>query len=199
VRFSVMRRPCSVLRMGKLISVNVGRGVVAPWGKVRGKPARTAIDKRVVEGPVAVRALGLDGDEQCDTAHHGGVTQAVYAYAREDLDWWEQRLDRELRPGMFGENLTVTGIDVNGARPGERWRIGSVVLEVTKPRSPCGNFRGWMGIPGWLKQFREAERPGAYLRVITEGSISVGDEVEVEHRPGEGPTIAEMFRAYYEG
>src|ERR1700761_5927932 len=158
----------------QLLSVNIGVPRTNPWKKLRA----TGIDKRPVDGPVAVTApgpkgdgaVGLAGDRAYDVKHHGGTDQAVYAYAREDLDDWERRLARELPNGSFGENLTTNGLDVNGALVGERWRIGEdVVLEVSGPRIPCSTFQGWLDRPGWMKEFTRAERPGAYLRVVHPG------------------------------
>ena len=128
--------------------------------------------------------------------HHGGDDQAVYAYAREDLDVWQAELGVPLRNGVFGENLTTEGLDVNDALVGERWRIGDeVLLEVCCPRIPCGTFQGWLGAAGWIKRFTEAAMPGAYLRVIAPGRIRAGDPVVIEHRPDHDVTVAVTFRA----
>jgi MOSC domain-containing protein YiiM len=184
--------------MGQIVSVNVGQAVDAAW--VDKAVKRTAIDKRPVTSRVAVGRLGLAGDAQGDEANHGGPEQAVYTYAREDLDWWAARLgDGELRNGIFGENLTLRGIDVNGALLGECWRVGGALLQVTGPRVPCGVFRDWMGRPGWVKQFTRAERIGAYVRVLEEGDVAAGDPIVVEHRPERdgGVTVTESFRAFH--
>lgn len=131
-----------------------------------------------------------------DLRHHGGDHQAVYAFAREDLTAWEKELGRELSNGVFGENLTTSGLDVNGASIGERWRIGaSLVLEVTSPRIPCRTFAGWLAEKGWVKRFTQAARPGAYLRVIEPGEIKAGDDIEVVSRPEHGVTVELFFRA----
>ncbi|MDH6135382.1 MOSC domain-containing protein YiiM [Kitasatospora sp. MAA4] len=184
----------------KLLSVNVGRPRPNPWKGA----AETGIDKRPVDGPVAVSepgprgtgAVGLAGDRVYDLRNHGGSDQAVYAYAREDLDRWEPELGRRLASGSFGENLTTLGVDVNGALIGERWRIGTtVVLEVSCPRIPCGTFQGWLERAGWIKRFTQAALPGAYLRVIEPGDIRAGDPVEIVHRPDHDVTVALSFRA----
>lgn len=184
----------------KLLSVNVGKPRPNPW---KGLSA-TGIDKRPVDGPVTVTApgpkgtgaVGLDGDRAYDVKHHGGPDQAVYAYAREDLDGWETELSRPLANGTFGENLTTLGLDVNAALIGERWHIGpDVVLEVSCPRIPCATFQGWLERDGWIKRFTEAALPGAYLRVITPGAIRPGDPIETTHRPAHDITIALAFRA----
>jgi MOSC domain-containing protein YiiM len=178
----------------RVISVNTGRVADAEWA---GKQQRTAIDKRPAAGPVRVGWLGLDGDEQADKEHHGGPEQAVYAYARQDLDWWVERLGREVRDGAFGENITVAGLDITGALIGERWKLGSAVVQVTSCRIPCVVFQGWMDEEHWVKRFSRAGRPGAYLRVIEEGMVARGDPVEVIDRPAERVTVAEAMLAYY--
>ncbi|MEU8890175.1 MOSC domain-containing protein [Streptomyces sp. NPDC048442] len=183
-----------------LLSVNIGRPRPNPWKRL----GATGIDKRPVEGPVAVSApgpkgtgeVGLAGDRVYDVKNHGGADQAVYAHAREDLDGWEAELGRPLPNGVFGENLTTVGLDVNGALIGERWRIGpDVVLEVSCPRIPCATFQGRLERDGWLGLFTGAARPGAYLRVVEPGDIRAGDPVEIVHRPGHGVTVALAFRA----
>lgn len=161
----------------------------------------TAIDKRPVTGSVRVTRLGLRGDVQADRKDHGGEFKALYAYADEDAAWWSGQLDRDLPPGWFGENLRLRGIDVNGARIGERWRIGShdkaVTVEVTMPRTPCMTFARWVGgadARGWVRRFADERRLGAYLRVVTMGTISADDEVTIIDSPSDAPTVAESFR-----
>ncbi|GAB3459535.1 MOSC domain-containing protein [Streptomonospora sediminis] len=178
-----------------IASVNTGRAVPADWA---GRLKRTGIDKRPAIGPVAVHSLGLAGDDQADLDNHGGADKAVYAYSREDLDLWQDRLGRPLRDGAFGENLTTRGIDLNAVLIGERWRAGTVLLEAALPRSPCGVFKAWMDETGWVKRFTNEGRTGVYLRVLAEGEISAGDGISVQHRPDHGITIAAGFRANYE-
>lgn len=182
------------METARVVSVNTGRERSASWA---GALRRTAIDKRPVAAAVQVGLLGLAGDEQVDKAHHGGTDQAVYAYAREDLDWWAARLGRELRDGMFGENVTTQGLDVTGAVIGEVWRFGEVVVQVTSPRIPCIVFRNWLDEKGWIKAFRQAGRPGAYLRVCESGTLRAGDPAEVVSRPEGSVTVAGAMEAFY--
>jgi len=157
---------------------------------------RTAIDKRAVSGRVEVAQLGLAGDTQLDTRHHGGPEQAVYAYADEDAAWWASELGRDLPAGMFGENLRTAGLDVTGAEIGERWRIGGsdgVLVQVTAPRIPCATFQRRMGEPHWVKRFTHHGAPGAYVAVVEAGPVWSGAEVVVESRPGHGVTIGDTF------
>lgn len=185
--------------MGSVHSLNVG--VLRP---VTTKSGSTGIDKLPTAGPVEVTAPGPDakgtsgvaGDVICDSRHHGGDRQAVYAYAREDLDFFEGEIGAPLRSGQFGENLTTSGIDVNGALVGETWGVGDeLVLQVTSPRIPCATFQAFMGRPGWVKRFTRAARPGAYLRVLEPGTVRRGDPVVVSSRPVHNVSIATTFRA----
>jgi MOSC domain-containing protein YiiM len=180
-----------------LLSVNVGRAETGDW---TGRVGRTAIRKRGLDGPVAVRRDGLVGDTVCDQKYHGGPDHAVYVFAREDLDRWAAALGAEIPDGQFGENFTTRGIDVNEALVGERWRVGTALLEVAKVRTPCKVFTGFMGLTGydatqWAKRFTRDGRPGPYLRVLEEGVVQAGDPIVVEHRPEHGVTVSMLFRA----
>jgi MOSC domain-containing protein YiiM len=128
---------------------------------------------------------------------HGGDDQAVYTYAREDIDVWETQLSRSITNGMFGENLTTSGVDVTGARIGERWRIGTdgLVLEVSAPRTPCRTSSAFLELDHWIKTFTEAAKPGAYLRVISPGTVRAGDAISIDYRPDHDVTIGVAFRA----
>ena len=159
------------------------------------RPNRSGIDKRPVQGRVAVGELGLDGDVQANRRHHGGEGQAVYAYAQEDADWWAAELDRELPAGRFGENLRTTGLDLTGAVLGERWRVGTTLLEVTASRTPCANFERFWGVPQLVRRFTAHGATGAYLRVLETGDVGAGDAVEVVSRPDHGVTVGLLFRA----
>jgi MOSC domain-containing protein YiiM len=187
----------------RVLAVNVAhvRDTPAPPARVRTntKPTKTGIDKRPVDQPVQVRRLGLDGDSICDTVNHGGVDQAVYAYASEDTEWWQEQLAGELSfrlgPGSLGENLTLRGVEVSNALIGERWQIGGAVLQVAVPRLPCSTFAGYWNVDRLPQRFIRAGRPGAYLRVLTEGAVTAGDEVRVLDRPSHGLTLAQTLRA----
>lgn len=186
-----------------MASVLTANTAVAPIDLGR---RRSGIDKRPSAEPLVVRApgprkgglgSGIEGDSVCDRRHHGGDDQAVYAYAREDLDRWAGELGRDLVNGMFGENLTTSGMDLTACLIGERWSVGSdgLVLEVTSPRTPCQTFVKWLEIPGWIKTFTAAGLPGAYLRVIEPGTVRGGDGIEVTSRPDHAVTIGIVFRA----
>jgi len=157
---------------------------------------QSGIDKRALDGAVAVGPEGLDGDVQVDRRFHGGLDRAVYAYAQSDADHWAAALHREVPPGLLGENLRVEGLDVSGARIGERWRTSrGLVLEVTAPRMPCRTLQGFLDVPDMISRFNSAGRPGAYLRVIEQGEIAAGDRITVE-RDGvadAAPSVADVM------
>jgi MOSC domain-containing protein YiiM len=186
--------------MPVVLSLNVAQKTV-PVGYARA--GATGIDKRPVDGPLQVSPAGpkgsagsgVAGDSIADWTVHGGEYQAVYGYAREDLDWWQSELDVEFGAGQFGENLTTQGIDHTTALVGEHWRIGTALLEVTGPRIPCRTFAEFLGQRGWVKRFTQAARPGAYFRVLEEGLIGPGDEITVVHRPDHDVTVELFFRA----
>lgn len=179
---------------GRIGSVCVGAARQQRYAD--GRSERTAIDKRPADGPVAVGPLGLAGDTQVDRRHHGGVDRAVYAYAQADADHWAAALDREVPPGLLGENLRTVDVDVSGARIGERWVTGrGVVLEVTAPRMPCRTLQGFLDVPDIIARFTAAGRPGAYLRVVVPGELAADDVVCLE-RPGDvatAPSVAQVM------
>jgi MOSC domain-containing protein YiiM len=181
---------------GTLLSVNIGSRTPVTWGRAdAADPGHTGIDKRPTDRRVALGADGVDGDAVVDRRHHGGTDKAVYAYAREDADWWQEDLGRPIGDGAFGENLTLRGIDVTGAVIGEHWAIGGAVLEVCQPRLPCTTFAGFWGVPDLIKRFTAHAAPGAYLRVVQAGDVGAGDTVTVTDVPDHGVTIGEVFRA----
>jgi MOSC domain-containing protein YiiM len=180
-------------------SVNLGTGVERPYAS---GPV-TAIDKQPVN-LIEVRdpgpkrgglGSGVVGDDVGDRRHHGGVNQAVYAYAREDLDWWAGQLGRDLTDGVFGENVTTLGVECTHARIGELWRIGDVTLQVQGPRIPCATFAGHMGERGWVKRFTAEGRTGAYLSVVDPGVLRPGTPIAVQ-RPDHDIDILLTFRAF---
>jgi MOSC domain-containing protein YiiM len=177
--------------MAHVESVNVGIAVDVPWGQLK----RTAIDKRPVEGPVRVHTLGVGDDEIADLVNHGREMQAVYAYAGEDLEAWADQLNRTLTPGQFGENLTTRGIDLNAIHAGDRWRVGGALLEVSGVRIPCSVFQGFMDEPHWVKRFTQGGLPGAYFRVLEDGNVTAGDEIEIVEERDHEITIDFLFRA----
>lgn len=171
---------------GRVVSVNVGsvREIL-----YHGRPRTTGIYKEPVPGRVPLRAEGVAGDQQADLTVHGGTRKAVYAYAAEDAAWWEEQLGREVSPGTFGENVTLSGLDVNGAVIGERWQMGTSLVEVTQPRFPCWKLGFRMGSARFPRRFLDAERPGTYLRVLEAGEVEAGDPVTWVSEPGHQLTV----------
>ncbi len=161
---------------------------------VGGSVGETAIDKRPVDTPKFVTENGVAGDHRADMVHHGSPNQAVYAYAKEDYDWWSAELGLELNPGVFGENLTTTGVDLNNLEIGSKVKVGAALLQATAPRIPCGTFQRWLNLEHWVKRFTEGGRPGTYFKVLTPGEVSAGDKLTVTERPSHGVTILDYFK-----
>jgi MOSC domain-containing protein YiiM len=177
----------------RVLSINITSVVLQ--GEWTGSEGRTGIDKRSVTGAIEFKNNGVVGDRVIDTNVHGGYEQAVYAYAREDAQWWEREINEEIPAGRFGENLTTEGMDVNAAIIGEQWKIGSVILEVSQPRIPCRVFAGFWKRATLIKDFTQAGRPGTYLRIIQEGSAQAGDAIEVIFKPDHTISISDLFAA----
>jgi MOSC domain-containing protein YiiM len=174
--------------MAHLISVNIGQPEIVP-----GHRGQTGIVKRPAEGPVMIRTLGVAGDAVLDGKYHGGPDQAVYLYLASDYDWWMEQLGRWLEPGLFGENLTIAGVDSADLAVGDRLTIGPALIEVTAHRSPCGTFAARMGDPGWVKQFFRGGRPGAYARVLREGEVQAGDVVTYQKFDGPRVLVSDLM------
>jgi len=179
--------------MARVLSINVGRAREFDYNA---RPAKSAIWKSPVAGRIAARGVNLEGDDQADRKAHGGPDKVVYAYAIEDLRWWEEKLGQSVQYGEFGENLTTEGIAVNDALVGERWEIGTAVFEVSEPRIPCWRLGVRMNDQLFPRRFTEALRPGTYLRLVDEGDVGAGDEIQVVGRPDHDVTIRDIFRIY---
>ena len=179
--------------MPNLVAVNIA--AVAVTGAWTGSEGRSGIDKRPVDRPVRLADNQVAGDTVVDRKHHGGPHKAVYAYAQEDAQWWEQQLDRSIAPGAFGENLTTLGIELNALTIGTKLRVGDAILEVSEPRIPCRVFAGFWDLPHLVKDFTAAGRPGTYLRIIEPGDVSAGDTIDIIESPDHHVTIAMAFKA----
>jgi MOSC domain-containing protein YiiM len=170
-----------VLEM-KVVSVNVATPIAVP---VSGGTVLTAIFKSPVAGRVAVRANNISGDSQADLTVHGGPYKAVYCYPEEHYPYWSRKYpDLELAPGMFGENLTTQGLLEESVNIGDRFRIGSAVLQATQPRSPCYKLGIRFQRPDIVKSFWVSGRSGIYFSIIEEGDLAAGDSIE---KVGEEP------------
>jgi MOSC domain-containing protein YiiM len=179
----------------QITSINISTGTPL---EQRGEAVPTGIVKDPVSGPVPIRPGGIGDDHIEDLSFHGGDDQAVYFYGAEDYAWWSEQLGQELAPGTFGENLTLSGFDGQEWRVGDRLRIGTVELVITAPRVPCFKLGLRMGDQGFIKKFVQANRPGAYGRVVSSGDVAIGDTVD--YIPGNGPTVSvhEVFSVWHD-
>ncbi|MBK9780204.1 MAG: MOSC domain-containing protein [Anaerolineales bacterium] len=179
----------------KIISINAGKQQTQIN---KGRTEITGIYKTALQGSVQITSLGIADDFIGSPKHHGGPDQALYVYGEADYQWWAKEIGRDMPPGMFGENLTISELESAFFNIGDFLHIGEVTLQATAPRIPCSTFATRMGDPQWVKKFRAAERPGLYVRVIREGRLAVGEEVWVEKYSGETVSLVEMYRDYYE-
>jgi MOSC domain-containing protein YiiM len=179
---------------GSIVSVNVGAPRTVTWA---GRAVTSAIWKTPVSGRVAVRGVNLHGDDQADRRVHGGHDKAVYAYTTEDYAWWSAQMGKETGPGSFGDNLTTEGIDLGTCVIGERWRVGSTLLEVAQPRTPCFKLGMRMGDAHFVERFDMSGRSGAYLRIVEEGEVGRGDTILARGSPAHGLTVADLVRAQH--
>lgn len=179
----------------KIDSVNLGQERILQH---KDRVERTGIFKSPAKGLVKVTKLGLEGDIIISKKHHGGPDQALYVYGGADYTWWSGRLEKEVSPGTFGDNLTISDLESAQFNVGDYINMGEVTLQVTAPRIPCATFAARMNDSQWVKKFRQAERPGLYCRVIQEGFVKAGDPVSIEKYTGETVSILEMFRDYYD-
>jgi MOSC domain-containing protein YiiM len=179
----------------RVLSLNVGQVREVEW---LGRLVTTGIFKYPIAGRAVLRGVNFDGDDQADRTVHGGPDKAVYAYAREDYEFWHENERIDTPAGLFGENLTVEGLDLSAAVVGERWRVGSTVLEVAQPRLPCYKLGLRMGDPDFPQRFLAASRMGAYLRVIEEGDVGAGDGVRVIYKPVQSVTLREMVEVLHD-
>lgn len=157
----------------EVVSVNIGKAT-----PIEAKSGKSGIFKHAVNSAY-VGPLGLQGDAIVDVKHHGGPDQAVYAYTRDDYDWWETILGEPVPNTTFGENLTLDRWPADVICVGDRLHIGDVVLEVTSPRIPCVTLDARMGRQGFANTFLKAHRPGPYFRVIQDAEVSAGMPVTV--------------------
>jgi len=179
----------------QLLSLNIGQKRTQQNGN---KLETTGIYKLPTREPVQIKSLGIREDFICDQKSHGGPDQAIYVYGASDYAWWSKELGRELEPGTFGENLTISELESAQVNIGDRLHIGSLILEVTAPRIPCSTLAARMKDSQFVKQYRRAERPGLYCRVIQEGAVKAGEDVTLEKYAGEPLSIGQAFRDYYE-
>ena len=178
-----------------LLSINIGQKRTQSKGSEK---ETTGIYKLPVQEPIEIKSLGIQSDFICDQKNHGGPDQAIYIYGMPDYEWWSKELGKQLAPGTFGDNLTVSELESAHFNIGDRLHVGSVILEVSAPRIPCSTLAARMGDPQFVKKYRQAERPGLYCRVIQEGTVKTGNEVKLERYAGETLSILQMFRDYYD-
>lgn len=178
----------------KLVSINVSKPVEVDY---EGKKVATGIFKTPIEGAVSVGKVNVQGDGQADLTVHGGIDKAVYAYSRDHYGFWEEALHRSSLPmGMFGENLTIEGLDESVSCIGDHLQIGSVVFAITQPRVPCFKLGIRFDDMEMPKRFSKAARTGFYLKVLVEGSLCVGQEIRILQKGVGRVAVRDLFTSY---
>jgi len=178
----------------KIISVNVGMPKII---EVDGQMVTTSIFKEPVAGRVAVRRHNLDGDGQADLTVHGGKDKAVYAYPAEHYEFWKRELPKMQLPcGMFGENLTTSGLFEKETNIGDTFKIGTTILQVTQPRLPCFKLAIKFGRTDIIKRFMQSERSGIYFSIIEEGDLAADDSIEPLEQAEPSVTVTDIVRLY---
>jgi len=178
----------------RIISLNVGKPELVI---VNDQPVSTSIFKEPIADRVMLRTLNLDGDRQADLSVHGGPYKAVYVYPSEHYLFWKHELpEMELPWGMFGENLTTTGLLETETHIGDRFRVGSAEVKVTQPRMPCYKLAIRFERNDIIKRFLVSERTGFYLSVLKEGEVGAGDEFELLERNTSDVRVVDVVRLY---
>jgi MOSC domain-containing protein YiiM len=185
---------CKEVSPVRLISLNVGRPRLVVY---RGKTINTGIFKQPISGPVQLQSLNVDGDRQADLSVHGGIYKAVYAYPSEHYPFWRQEIpDVDLPWGMFGENLTTAGLSEDELHVGDRLQIGSSIVMVRQPRTPCYKLAAKFQRDDMIERFLLSGRSGFYFSVEQEGSVAAEDAFELLTRNQDAITISEMNRLF---
>jgi MOSC domain-containing protein YiiM len=178
-----------------IISLNVGAPQEWSWN---GKPVLTSIFKQPVRGAKKVSFLNIEGDEQSDLRVHGGVNKAVYAYDLSHYDHWKRIMPRsDWQYGMFGENLTTSGLPDEEVRIGNIYQVGSVQLQVVQPRFPCTKINIRFNLPDMIERFANERRSGIYFKVIQEGYMQENDPVELVELSSFPVTVSQYAECYY--
>src|SRR6266536_3431152 len=194
-RIASLEMTPSEFRKARLLSVNVGLPRDIAW---RGETVRTAIWKEPVQGRRMVRRLNVDGDGQGDLAGHGGEQRAAFVYQIESYRYWQEQLERsDFVHGQFGENFTIEGLPDDAVCIGDRYRIGSALFEVTQPRVTCYRVGIRMNEPRMPSLLTSSGRSGFYFRVLQEGEVGAGDEIQKVGEAEERMTVAEINALLY--
>lgn len=176
----------------KLLSVNIAQPRDIEY---EGKTVSTGIFKEPVSGPVMLNKEGLEGDGQADLSVHGGIDKAAYAYPIEHYAYWAEHLDRDdFIHGQFGETLTIEGLLEQDVAIGDQLRIGSALLEVSQPRTPCFKLGIKMGRKDFVRTFQDSGRVGFYLRILETGPVTAGDTIEMTFQHEPRYTVQELWR-----
>jgi MOSC domain-containing protein YiiM len=177
-------------------SVNIGARKSVEW---RGQIVETGIFKYPVDSPILLGETDVSNDSVVDRKHHGGIDKAVYAYSLNHYPFWKERFPHlDWNHGMFGENLTVDGLDECKMLVGSTYQVGEAVVQVCQPRQPCMKLGVRFGTQNILKSFVNEPYPGVYFRVLKTGDVKVDDEFQLINEEMDSPSIAEVYGLMYQ-
>ncbi|MER3316768.1 MAG: MOSC domain-containing protein [Allomuricauda sp.] len=179
----------------KVISTNLGKPTKIIWN---GKETKTGIYKSPIESPLFLDIEDVQGDSVVDRKYHGGTFKACYLFSANKYSYWKVKyphLDWDW--GMFGENLTIEGLDESQIRIGSTYKLGTALVQITQPREPCYKLGIRFGNQDILKQFKDHGFPGTYLRILEPGLVSVGDSMELVEESKSTLTVQQFYNLLF--
>lgn len=175
----------------KVISTNIGKPTTFEWN---GTKEQTGIFKYPVDGPLHLGKTDVANDTVIDRKHHAGVHKACFLFAADQYSYWKHLYQHlEWDWGMFGENLTVLGMDESLIRIGDIYKIGSALVQVSQPREPCYKLGVRFNDQGILKQYVDHAYPGTYVRILEEGEARKEDEIILVEQSENTLTVKQSF------
>ncbi|USD25615.1 MOSC domain-containing protein [Flagellimonas marinaquae] len=179
----------------KIISTNLGNPTKIVWN---GKETTTGIYKFPVDQPILLESTDVKGDSVIDRKHHGGIYKAAYLFSADRYAYWKEKYpDLEWNWGMFGENLTIQGLDESQIRIGSIYRLGTALVQITQPREPCYKLGIRFKDQNMIKQFIDQGFPGTYVRVLESGTVKTGDSIELSKASETPLTVQEFYKLLY--
>jgi len=179
----------------QIISTNIAKPTTILW---RGKNVTTGIYKTPTNQPIYLGKKQVKDDEVSDRKHHAGFYKACYLFSADNYPYWKSLYpDLDWNWGMFGENLTVSGLDETKICIGDIYKIGNALIQITQPREPCFKFGIKFGTQHVLKQFIAHGRPGTYVRVLEEGYVKTGDYLDLVEKANNSITTAQFFELLF--
>lgn len=179
----------------EIISTNIAKSAIIEW---RGQKVETGIYKYAVESPIFLGSEDVANDHVIDRRYHGGSDKACYLYSADHYPFWQTKYpNQDWKWGMFGENLTISGLNESEIRIGDRFRIGDAVVQVTQPRQPCFKLGVRFGDQSVVSDFWTLPYPGVYVRVLLQGEVKTGDEMVLLESDLQSLSVSQVFSIFH--